>query len=90
MQFEWDPSKASSNERKHRVAFTEATTVFGDPFAYTFNDPDHGGSESRFVTLGLSDRRRLLIVVHAERGGRLRIISAREATRNERKIYEEG
>lgn len=90
MRFEWDPRKAASNARKHRVAFEEAATVFGDPLAVTFADPDHAVGERRFLTFGTSNLGRLLLVSHAERGEALRIISARRALRSERKLYEEG
>jgi uncharacterized DUF497 family protein len=90
MEFEWDPEKASSNERKHGVPFHEAATVFGDPLAITFSDPDHSIGEHRFLSFGLSLRNRLLVVAHTERHGKTRIISARQATRYERTIYENG
>jgi len=90
MLFEWDSAKANRNQRKHDVSFAEAATVFGDPLAYTFADPDHSNSEERLLTFGLSQSKRLLVVSHIEREGRVRIISAREATRYERKIYDEG
>ena len=90
MQFEWDPDKAVRNLSKHRVAFTEAATVFGDPLAVTFFDPGHSDDEDRYLTFGYSTEGRLLVVSHTDRGDRNRIISARVATRRERKIYEEG
>jgi len=90
MEFEWDPAKARLNDRKHGVGFEEASTVFGDPLAVTFADPDHSKAEDRWVTFGQSRERRLLVVTHSDRAGRVRLISAREATRRERKIYEEG
>ena len=90
MDFEWEPKKAAENARKHRVYFEEAVTVFGDPLAVTFNDPDHSIGEKRLLTFGLSEQDRLLVVVHTERKPRVRIISARRATRAERRIYEEG
>lgn len=90
MEFEWDPLKAVTNEKKHNVTFQEAATVFGDPLAITFEDPDHSARERRFITFGLSLRKRLLVVAHAERRGKTRIVSARLMTRRERKIYEEG
>jgi uncharacterized DUF497 family protein len=90
MEFEWDPDKAEVNFKKHGVAFHEAATVFGDPLAITFNDPDHSIREHRFLTFGYSQRSRLLVVVHTGRHGKTRIISARRATRQERKIYEDG
>jgi uncharacterized protein len=90
MDFEWDPNKASLNEKKHGVTFLEAATIFGDPLAITFADPDHSVNEQRYLTFGLSRLERLLIVSHTDRGGRIRIISARTMTRQEVKIYEEG
>ncbi|HUL57124.1 MAG TPA: BrnT family toxin [Usitatibacter sp.] len=90
MQFAWDPKKAASNLRDHKVTFEEASSVFGDSLAITFDDPDHSEGESRFLTFGLSEQGRLLVVSHMERRGVVRIISARRATRAERRIYEEG
>ena len=90
MQFSWDPKKAASNLRDHGVTFEEASSVFGDGLAITFDDPDHSEGESRLLTFGLSEQGRLLVVSHTERRGVVRIISARRATRAERKIYEEG
>ena len=90
MQFEWDPKKAAANLRKHGVAFQEASTVFGDPLAITFDDPDHSADEDRYITFGLSRTSRLLVVAHTERGTRTRIISARLIDGQERRIYEEG
>jgi uncharacterized DUF497 family protein len=90
MEFEWDSSKASENVQKHGVAFQEAATVFGDPLAITFDDPDHSLIEDRHITFGLSLQKRLIVVSHTERGGRTRIISARLMDRKEKKIYEEG
>jgi hypothetical protein len=89
MEFEWDPKKAAKNFRKHKVSFAEAATVFSDALSVTVRDPDHSLEENRYITVGLSDRFRLLIVSHHDRGGRLRIISARRMTRAERKAYEE-
>ncbi len=89
MDFEWDPRKAEINLRKHGVSFNETGTVFGDELAITVPDPDHSNDEDRFITIGWSNRRRLLMVSHTDRGDRIRIISARELTRNERKVYEE-
>jgi len=88
VQFEWDPAKAARNLAKHGVSFDEASTVFGDPLAGTILDPQHSGEEPRFVTIGLSTSRRLITVAHAEREDRIRIISARRATRRERGKYE--
>lgn len=90
MDFEWDIKKASANARKHKVSFVEASTVFGDSFAITFADPDHSVGERRFLTFGMSDRGRLLVVSHTEHRGAVRIISARRGLRAERQIYEEG
>lgn len=89
MNFEWNPRKAAINLRKHGVSFLEAGTVFGDELAVTVHDPDHSEDEERFITVGWSNLRRLLIVSHTERGDRIRIISARELTKTERKAYEE-
>lgn len=88
MQFEWDRTKAEQNFRRHRVSFDEAVTVFYDPLAATFDDPDHSVGEHRFVTVGRSSRGRLLVVVHVEREERIRIISARLTTAHERKRHE--
>ena len=90
MQFAWDPKKATSNFRDHRVTFEEASSVFGDSLAITFDDPDHSEGESRLLTFGQSEQERLLVVSHTERRGVVRIISARRATRAERRIYEKG
>jgi uncharacterized protein len=88
--FEWDEEKSRNNLRKHAVSFDEASTIFGDPLSVTIDDPRHSIREPRWVTLGHSSKYRLLAVVHTDRGGRIRIISARVATRYERKTYEEG
>lgn len=90
MEFEWDEQKAAKNAKKHGVSFHEAGTVFGDQMAITFRDPQHSGTEHRFLTFGLSRSNRLLVVAHTDRGQKVRIISARLMTRHERKIYEEG
>ncbi len=89
MNFEWDPRKATQNHRKHGVSFHEAATVFGDPLAMTYHDPDHSILEQRFITVGISDSGRLLIVAHADRGENIRIVSARKTTLRERKHYEQ-
>jgi len=89
MTFEWDPIKAKVNLRKHDVSFVEAESALLDPLSKTDLDPEHSISENRFVTFGLSWRRRLLAVSHTEHGPTIRIISARVATRSEREIYEE-
>ena len=90
MEFEWDPKKAEASKRKHKVSFHEGASVFGDPLAITFTDPDHSEDEERYITFGLSIQRRLLVVSHAGRGNKTRIISVRRMSRKERKIYEEG
>ena len=89
MRFEWDREKALANVEKHGVTFDEAVTVFGDPLAATFDDPDHSRRERRFITVGYSGRGRLLVVCHTERGGAVRVISARRATPHERNRHEE-
>lgn len=88
--FEWDPVKAGSNLQKHGVSFLEAVNAFMDPLSVTIPDPDHSGDEQRCLLVGLGDAGRLLVVSHAERGDKIRIISAREANRRERRQYEQG
>jgi uncharacterized protein len=88
--FEWDPMKAAANVHKHGVTFDEASTIFGDPLNLLMADPDHSHDEERFVLLGMSNRRKLLLVAFAERPPRTRLISARRATRHERRYYEEN
>lgn len=90
MRYEWDPEKAAQNLEKHRISFLEAATVFLDPLAVSFDDPDHSTREARFITLGSSNAGRLLFVAHTDRAERIRIISARRATRRESNDYEEG
>ncbi len=90
LEFEWNARKAKANEAKHGVSFDEASTVFTDPLSLTIVDPDHSDEEERFVILGLSSSKRLLVVVHVERGDRIRIVGARTATRRERRAYEEA
>lgn len=87
--FEWDKEKSRSNLRKHGVSFDEAATIFGDLLSVTIDDPEHSVREPRWVTLGHSAKPRLLAVVHTDRGGRIRIITARMAMRHERETYEE-
>jgi uncharacterized DUF497 family protein len=89
LTFSWDPNKARSNLRKHGVPFREAATVLQDPLSLTVADP-LSDKEARFVIVGRSTVGRLLVVVHAVRGDSIRIISARPATRRERRDYEEG
>lgn len=93
MNFEWDPGKAAENLRRHGVSFDEAISVFGDPLAQTLADPYHSESEARELTLGVSRQGRAIVVAHCERGRRtriIRIISAREMTRREKRDPEEG
>ena len=88
--FAWDEEKAASNLEKHGVAFEEAATAFGDPLSLTVADPDHSDNEDRFILLGETALGRLVVVAHSERGDKIRIISARLATKRERKDYEKG
>lgn len=90
LQFEWDARKAKANEAKHGVSFEEAITVFADPLARIFGDPEHSETERREIIIGHSDRRNLILVSFAEGEDRIRLISARKATRTERKDYEEN
>jgi uncharacterized DUF497 family protein len=91
IKFEWDPRKARRNLRKHGIDFDEATTIFADTLSITIPDPDHSADEERWVTMGLSNRQRLLVVVHTEEEEEtIRIISARMADHLERRKYEEG
>lgn len=90
MIYEWDPKKAKANLRKHRVSFEEAATVFLDPFAVTYPDPDHSDEETREITIGRSARQRVVFLSHTRRDDRTRFISVRKATKRERKQYEES
>ena len=90
MRIEWDPKKARSNLRKHGISFEEAATAVSDPMATTGPDPDHSVTEDRYITFGVSARGRLLVVAHTEEHETIRIISARLASKGERKLYEEG
>ena len=90
MIYGWDPKKANANLRKHRVSFEEAATVFLDPFAVTFPDPDQSGEETREITIGRSATYRVVFLSHTRRGERTRLISGRKATKRERKQYEES
>ena len=89
LRFEWDPRKAKVNLAKHGVSFEEAVTVFGDSLGRITDDPRHSETEERYVLLGESARRRLLAVMFTERGQAIRLVSARKATRTERREYEE-
>ena len=86
--FEWDPVKATESATKHGLTFDEASTVFGDPLGLLMPDPDHSEGEERYLLLGMSTQQRLLVVAFAERPPRTRLISARQATRQERRRYE--
>jgi len=90
VNYEWDAKKAKTNLRKHGVSFEEAATVFLDPLAITFPDPDHSDEEARELTIGSTTKNRVVFVSHCPRGDRTRIIGARRTTRKERKQYEEG
>ena len=89
MQFEWKTEKAKANLKNHKISFDEAKTVFDDPLFVIFADPDHSFEENRFIIMGESNQNRLLVVSYTERPPKTRLISAREATRPERKKYEE-
>jgi uncharacterized protein len=89
LTFEWDSRKARSNVAKHGVGFEEASTVFGDPLSLTIPDPEHSIAEKRYITIGTAFNGKLLVVVHTDRDDNVRIISARRASRRERKSYEE-
>jgi hypothetical protein len=90
LTFEWDEDKAQENVRKHKVSFDEAKTVFLDPLSVTIPDPDHSIAEERFVDIGTSVNGRVLVVIYAERGANIRLISCRKATAFERRKYEQG
>ncbi len=89
LRFEWDEEKAKGNLKKHGVSFEEAATVFGDPLSLTIVDPLHSTDEQRWVTIGLTYKQRLAVVVHTNRGNTIRLIIARKATRREKRAYEE-
>jgi len=90
LSFEWDKNKASKNLKNHDVSFDEASTIFSDTLSLAIYDPLHSESEDRFILIGNSHSNRLLVVVHTERGDKVRIISARQANKQERKKYEEN
>jgi uncharacterized DUF497 family protein len=90
MEFEWDEEKAAANLAKHDVSFDEAKTVFNDPLFVDFYDPDHSFDEQRYIIIGESREKRLLIVSYTERDDVMRLISAREVTKSERETYGEG
>ena len=89
LNFQWDRAKAAANLRKHGISFEDAGSAFGDPLSISIPDPDHSESEERLVLLGMTQRHRLVVVVHIEQGDTIRIISARPATSAERRDYEE-
>jgi hypothetical protein len=88
--YEWDPAKAQANLKKHGLTFEEGASVFHDPFALTFDDPDHSEMERREITIGRSQKQIVAFVAHCPRRDRIRIISARKATTRERKQYEQN
>ncbi len=90
MKFEWNSAKAAANFNKHGVSFEEAATVFADVLSHVFPDIDHSNDETRFLLIGMSHSGRVLVVSHTDRGDVVRVISAREATKKERKFYEES
>jgi len=89
IQFEWDEKKAAKNRLKHGVSFEEASTAFGDPLSITIEDPLHSEDENRLVLIGKSEWFNTLVVAHLEKKDTIRIISARKASKKERKVYEE-
>ena len=90
LTFEWDSRKARSNLAKHGVGFEEASTLFADPLSHTIPDPEHSRTEKRYITMGSAFNGKLLVVVHTDRDDNIRIISARRASRRERRVYEEN
>ena len=90
MKFEWNLEKARQNLEKHSVSFEEAATVFNDSLSVTFPDPQHSLGENRYVMIGVSKFGKLLVVAHTDRNDNVRLISARKATRQEKRFYEEG
>jgi uncharacterized DUF497 family protein len=90
VNFEWDAQKAKSNLQKHLVDFEKACTIFDDPQFITFLDDEHSQDEDRYITIGLSSKNRILMVAHTERNDKIRIISARKATKNEEEFYQEA
>jgi uncharacterized protein len=88
--FEWDEVKAEANLKKHKVCFEEGKTIFNDSFLFTFPDESHSDNEDRYINIGLSANRHVLVLTHTERQGKIRIISCRKATPSERRFYEEG
>ncbi|MBM3124134.1 MAG: BrnT family toxin [Chloroflexi bacterium] len=89
IEFEWDDEKAESNLEKHGVSFEEAATIFNDPLIASISDPAHSRAEERYISMGISISGHVLVVVHTEREKRIRLISCRKATKNERKTYDD-
>lgn len=90
LTFEWDEAKARENLKKHKVNFDEGKTIFNDPFLLTFPDVESSESEERYINIGMSAKNRVLVLIHTERRGKVRIISCRKAKARERRYYEEG
>jgi len=90
LTFEWDEVKAKANFKKHIVSFEEGKTIFNDPFLFTFPDNEHSINEERYINIGISAKGRVLVLIHTERKGKIRIISCRKTTASERRFYEEG
>jgi uncharacterized DUF497 family protein len=90
LTFEWDEVKAKENLLKHKVPFDEGETIFNDPFLLTYPDVDNSETEERYVNIGVSAKDRILVLIHTERRGKIRIISCRKATVHERRDYEES
>ncbi len=90
MDFEWNTKKAELNYKKHNISFEEASTVFGDSLSTTFPDSEHSIQENRYLIIGFSDKYKVLVVSHTYINDCIRIISAREATKKEKKFYEQG
>jgi hypothetical protein len=88
MDFEWDLQKADINDKKHGVSFDEASSVFGDYLSFTYPDSEHSILEERYIIIGLSIKNRILVISHTQRVESIRIISARQATKQEREFYE--
>ena len=88
LAFEWDKQKAKANQRKHSISFEEASTVFDDPLAVNFDDPDHSTEENRYLIIGLSAQGKLLFIAYTDRNNKIRLISARLVTPKEKRSYE--
>jgi uncharacterized protein len=88
--FEWDEVKARENLKRHKVPFDEGKTIFNDPFLFTYSDVERSKAEQRYINIGLSAKNHVLVLIHTERQGKIRIISCRKATARERRHYEKG